>query len=700
MIGRTLGHYEVVSKLGEGGMGSVFKAKDTHLDRFVALKVLPHDKMSDPERRRRFTQEAKAASALNHPNIITIYDISTSEGVDFIAMEYVEGRTLEAVITAGPTRVTDTLKYARQMADALTAAHAAGILHRDLKPANVMVKDSGLVKILDFGLAKLTDDSADTMEPDTTRTMSSTRAGQILGTAAYMSPEQAEGKKLDYRSDIFSFGAVLYELAGGKRAFPGDSHASVMAAILRDEPRPLGELRSDLPWELDQLITRCLRKDPSRRIQTMADLKATLEDLPDPVTRSTTTSGRFAPAPPPIPVTTSVLGPPPVPVPPPPVPAAAPAPVMSSDPVFAPVPPPPPIAFTSPPASFTPPAPSPPVAYPPPEWLASQEKARRSKRKRGLLIIAVFILVPYLLSKVIKSVSTPPPPAAARRTTGQVVLLQPGTPLTGNPGNETMPSFSPDGTQIVYMWNGGKGDHLEIYKRPLGDGAPVRLTTGNHRDFAPVWSPDGSTIAFLRHDSTTDEVMLIPAIGGTERKVGEVAKNGRDLYGLAWRKDNKNLIVSDASSTGGEPSLFELSIATGKKRLILNASEKGGDYFPSVSPNGEKVAFVQSPEGIDAQLLTFELDEDTDTAPHHVASLAMRISRPAWTPDNRQLIFAVGEEGAAILWRAQASGQAKPIPLIGVSSGEDPIVFGNHLVYSGNHTEEKAHPLLLVEGFR
>ncbi len=152
MIGRTLGHYEVVGKLGEGGMGAVFKAKDTHLDRFVALKVLPHDKMSDPERRRRFTQEAKAASALNHPNIITIYDISSSDGVDFIAMEYVEGRTLEAVINAGQVRVVDTLKYARQMADALAAAHAAGILHRDFKPANVMVKDnaSGLVKVLRF----------------------------------------------------------------------------------------------------------------------------------------------------------------------------------------------------------------------------------------------------------------------------------------------------------------------------------------------------------------------------------------------------------------------------------------------------------------------------------------------------------------------------------------------------------------------
>ncbi len=262
-----------------------------------------------------------------------------------------------------------------------------------------------------------------------------------------------------------------------------------------------------------------------------------------------------------------------------------------------------------------------------------------------------------------------------------------------------MASFSPDGTQIVYLWNGPKGAHLDIYKRPLGDGAPVRLTTGTHEDFAPAWSPDGSTIAFLRRGSATDDVMLIPSIGGLERKVGEVAQNRSGLYGLAWRKDNKNLIVSDAPSTGEEPSLFELSIATGKKKPIMKSSERGGDFFPSVSPNGEKIAFVRGPDGIDAQLFTFALDEDSDSSPHHVASLAMRMWHPVWTADNRQLIFAVGEEDAAILWRAQASGQGKPIPLIGVSSGADPAVSGSRLIYSENNGR-KAHPLLLVEGFR
>jgi eukaryotic-like serine/threonine-protein kinase len=279
MVGRTVSHYQILEKLGEGGMGVVYKTLDTHLDRFVALKVLPPEKIADADRKRRFVQEARAASALNHPNIVTIYDIGSADGIDFIAMEWVAGKTLDRWIPRNGLRLNEALKYSVQVADALAAAHKAGIVHRDLKPGNLMVTDQGLVKVLDFGLAKLAE-PADCGGDDATRTLKpTTEEGTIIGTVSYMSPEQAEGKKLDARSDIFSFGALLYEMVTGRRAFQGDSRLSTLTAILREEPKPAGQVVEGLPRELERIIARCLRKSPERRFQTTADLKVTLEEL-------------------------------------------------------------------------------------------------------------------------------------------------------------------------------------------------------------------------------------------------------------------------------------------------------------------------------------------------------------------------------------------------------------------------------------
>jgi eukaryotic-like serine/threonine-protein kinase len=278
MIGQTLDHYRIESKLGEGGMGVVYEARDTHLDRPVAIKVLPVDKVADPGRKQRFVQEAKAASALNHPNIITIHDIRSDNGVDFIVMEHIEGKTLAELIPPKGLRPSQTLHYAVQIADALAKAHGAGILHRDLKPSNIMVTDEGRIKILDFGLAKL-------LEPDFSRDASTltarplTEEGAVLGTAAYMSPEQAEGRKLDGRSDIFSFGSVLYEMVTGRKPFTGDSRLAMLTKILSEDPTPPSQLGTSIPPELEKIILRCLRKDTARRYQTMADLKVALDDL-------------------------------------------------------------------------------------------------------------------------------------------------------------------------------------------------------------------------------------------------------------------------------------------------------------------------------------------------------------------------------------------------------------------------------------
>src|SRR5713101_2598 len=282
MTGRTIGHYRILEQLGAGGMGIVYKALDSHLDRFVAIKVLPPEKVANAERKRRFVQEAKAASALNHPNIITIHDIASENGIDFIAMEYVPGRTLDELINRKGLRLNEALKYAVQIADALAKAHSAGIIHRDLKPANIMVTENGLVKVLDFGLAKLAETA--TSEFGETATVRApqgpnTEAGTIVGTTAYMAPEQAEGKKMDARSDIFSFGSVLYEMVTGRRAFHGDSKMSTLSAILKDEPRSVSSVAPDVPRDLERIISQCLRKDPERRFQHMDDLKVALLDL-------------------------------------------------------------------------------------------------------------------------------------------------------------------------------------------------------------------------------------------------------------------------------------------------------------------------------------------------------------------------------------------------------------------------------------
>jgi serine/threonine protein kinase len=279
-----LGHFSLLEKIGEGGMGRVFKARDSLLNRLVAIKMLADDRMADADRRARFIQEAKAASALNHPNIITIYEIGEQDGQTFIAMELVDGKPLSELIPRKGMRVTEALRLAVQIAGALTAAHAAGIVHRDLKPANIMVDAHGRVKVLDFGLAKLSVPAAVGAE-EATQTIGEVRPatedGIIIGSIPYMSPEQAEGKPVDARSDIFSFGAVLYEMITGQRAFQGASRISTLAAVVEKDPQPPSQISSGTPPELERLIARCLRKDVNRRSQNMSDVKLALEELRD-----------------------------------------------------------------------------------------------------------------------------------------------------------------------------------------------------------------------------------------------------------------------------------------------------------------------------------------------------------------------------------------------------------------------------------
>ncbi|MGH9368286.1 MAG: serine/threonine-protein kinase, partial [Thermoanaerobaculia bacterium] len=279
--GTRLGPYEIVAALGAGGMGEVYRARDARLGREVALKVLPEELSLDRSRLSRFEQEARSASALNHPNIVTIHEIGREGETPFIAMELVDGKTLRELAVSGPLAIRRVLSVAAQVAEGLAKAHAAGIVHRDLKPENVMVSKDGFVKVLDFGLAKLVELDTGGVSAMPTLARPETQPGTVLGTVAYMSPEQASGEPLDFRSDQFSLGSILYEMTTGRKAFGRKTAAETMAAIIREEPEPVGKLRPEAPLPLRWILERCLAKDPEERYASTRDLARDLSSVRD-----------------------------------------------------------------------------------------------------------------------------------------------------------------------------------------------------------------------------------------------------------------------------------------------------------------------------------------------------------------------------------------------------------------------------------
>jgi serine/threonine protein kinase len=521
MIGRALSHFDVTEKLGEGGMGVVYKARDTQLNRFAALKVLPPDKVANEERRRRFIQEARAASALNHPNIVTIYEISRAEDVDFIAMEFVPGKTLEHHTPRQGMRLSDALKYAVQIADALARAHGAGIVHRDLKPGNIMIGPDG-VKILDFGLAKLTEISPS--DPDAATLTAAnfveaprTEEGAIVGTVSYMAPEQAEGKAVDTRADIFSFGAILYEMVTGRRAFQGANRISTLAAVMNLEPKAVSEITPAVPRELEKRISRCLRKAPERRVQHMSDLKLALEELKEESESGFSQSGAAA------------------------VPIARSRPRWLAPALGG-------LALLAAGSAF---------------WtLRPRSAPARPEMKSVVLTSYAGFESQPALSPDGKQVAFVWNGEKEERTELYVKLVDAGTPvrLTDAPGSEGSPVWSPDGRFLLFVRLGREGSGYFII--PSLGGAERKIfdipTVPSHRPSPSAdWTPDGKSIVAVDTSVEPPALVQVSVDSGEKKPLLKPLAGGMGDYDPRVSPDGKWLALNRIRNVGaGDLSLM------------------------------------------------------------------------------------------------------------------------------------------------
>jgi len=569
--GDRIAHYEVLEQIGAGGMGDVYLARDARLGRKVALKLLPPSLTADPQLRARFFREAQLASALDHQNVCTIHEAGQSSSFLFIAMQYVEGINLKQLIGSGPLKLDTLLSISLQTADALAAAHDLGIIHRDIKANNIIITPRGQVKVLDFGLAKSTDARREGVAGAQSEL---TRTGAVMGTPGYMSPEQAQGERVDHRSDIFSLGVVIYEMAIGDVPFKKKSLAETINAVINESHLPVTEHSDKVPAGLSAVIDRALSKDPADRYQSMGEMLADLRQV-----------GRAV----------GLLG--------------------SSDSQGAVIP------------------------YVP---------LRRSANRWMWGVAVLGLVVLGALGLWYSSLSTRP------RAQLQTI------PLTAYVGLEILPSFSPDGKQVAFAWNGEKGDNFDIYVKLVDTGTPHRLTTHPADDSFPAWSPDGSHIAFRRHSQESDSVYLIPSLSGPERKLADIfprllgARVGGD--GLKYSLDGKFLAVPDKDSAGEPFSIVLISTETGEKRKLTSpVAGSIGDNTPVFSPGGSQIAFCRiTGQGVeDIYLMRVDGGE-----PKRLTFDNRDIRDLDWTADGREIVFISNREGDMGLWRVSASGGA------------------------------------------
>jgi len=711
MIGPDLSHYRVIRRLGAGGMGEVYLAEDQALGRPVALKLLPREHTRDEDRLRRFRQEAKAASALNHPNILTIHEVGEADGHHFIVTEFIDGETLRALLArGGPMETAEALRIGAQVASALAAAHEAGIVHRDIKPENVMLRRDGYIKVLDFGLAKLTEPvTVPPTDPDapTVPVAARTETGVVVGTMQYMSPEQAAGKQVDARSDVFSFGALLYEMVTGRKAFEGSSRMATTAAILTEEPKPLPE---SVPEELAKVILRCLRKDPARRYQSMADLKVALEDLREesrpivgapvtPPTRWFPFAGaliivlliaslltwrpwRRKESAEPLRATALTT-----------LPGVESDPSLSPDGNH--------VAFTwsgaraenqdlyvrqigagSPLRLTTDPSDDyDPVWSPDGRWIAffrGPQQAPTGPRDRELRLIPP-LGGPDRKVAGIRSQDFFPPARYLAWSPGSDFLIVTDTQGEKQPDalyivsletgekhrltsprppvlSDTNPALSADGRSLVFLrrssWGAGELHLLRLGPGLTAAGEPERLTTRELRADHPAWMPDGKEIVFSakgslwRMDLEGERMPVrIPYVGedGAMPAISR-AEPGKPARLVYVRSFVDSNIWRVETSAPGVP-------ATAPPVLAISSTRH--EYHTQFSPDGRRVALTSTRSGDSEIWLT---DPDGSNAFQLTSMGAQETMNAHWSPDGREIVFASNADGEFDLYLVPATG--------------------------------------------